>query len=213
MDNLRDKLALYLVTDRDMLTCEMDMAIERAILGGVTIVQLREKGISDIEFIARAIIVKRVCDKYNVPLIINDNVNVCIAANADGVHLGQSDGNIKDARAKLGADKIIGVSARTIDMAIDAQSAGADYLGVGAVFGTTTKSDALTLSPEILQSIVSSVDIPVVAIGGVSLDNISKLDNTGIAGAAVISAILKSDDITLAASNIKAKLVSVIKIR
>ena len=201
---LCDNLTLYLVTDRDMLcgTSLLD-AIESAVKGGVTIVQLREKNSTLEDFIKIGKAVKNMLDNYNIPLIINDNIDVCIAVNADGVHLGSTDGSIKNARERLGADKIIGASARTVEGAKALEAEGADYLGVGAVFGTSTKLDAKTISEIILKDITSSVSIPVVAIGGVNADNICKLKGCGVFGVAVISAILKTDDIACAALAIK----------
>ena len=196
-NKLRENLTLYLVTDRGMVVDgDLTSAVESAVIGGVSIVQLREKGLNFDEFLARGRELKSVLDKHNIPLIINDNIDICIALDAYGVHLGQSDGGIAQARIKLGADKIIGASARTIEGARLAVSEGADYLGVGAVFGTSTKLDAHTISPEILAGIIASIDMPVVAIGGVSEHNISQLTGTSISGVAVISAILKADNIT-----------------
>ena len=203
-NNLKKNLALYLVTDRGMITGgDLLSAVEMAVKGGVTIVQLREKNASYDEFLARGIELKSMLDRYDIPLIINDNVDICIALDAYGVHLGQSDGNILDARKRLGEDKVIGASARTVEGARLAELQGADYLGIGAVFGTSTKLDASTISPDILGAIASSIHIPVVAIGGVSECNISQLEGKGASGVAVISAILKADDITDKASIIK----------
>ena len=208
----KNDLVLYLVTDRDMVhNTTLEIAIERAILGGVTIVQLREKKLSHDEFVRRAKRVKVICDRYNIPLIINDNVDVCREVNASGVHLGSQDMSIAQARNILGNDKIIGASARSVVMAKRAEMQGADYLGVGAVFGTSTKSDAVTISPSILKDIASSVDIPVVAIGGVSLENVEKLKDTCISGVAVISSILKSNDIMSTSMTFREKLKEVIK--
>lgn len=187
-------LKLYLVTDRKMANGALEEAVENAILGGVTIVQLREKNATFEEFCEKAKAMKTICDKYNVPLIINDNVEVCLAVGASGVHLGANDLDIAKAREKLGKNAIIGGSARSVEVARLAKKAGADYLGVGAVFGTNTKLDAKTISPEILKQIVTSVDIPVVAIGGVNTQNIEALKGVGISGVAVVSAILKEKD-------------------
>ena len=193
---LKDNLSLYLVTDRGMmLDRDLNSAVESAVRGGVSIVQLREKNASFEQFLERGVQLKRILDKHNVPLIINDNIEVCIALDAYGVHLGQSDGGIAEARALLGSDKVIGASARTVEGAMLAVAEGADYLGIGAVFGTSTKLDACTINPDILGEIASSVDVPIVAIGGVCENNILQLNGKGISGVAVISDILKSDDI------------------
>lgn len=196
-NKLRESLTLYLVTDRGMVEDgDLTSVVERAIIGGVSIVQIREKGLNFDEFLARGREIKSILDKHNIPLIINDNIDICIALDAYGVHLGQADGSIAQARIKLGVDKIIGASARTIEGARLAVSEGADYLGVGAVFGTSTKLDAHTITTEILAGIIASIDVPVVAIGGVSECNIAQLEGSRISGVAVISAILKADNIT-----------------
>lgn len=197
----REDLLLYLVTDRDMADGKLEDVVEEAILGGVTMVQLREKHATFEEFCEKALIMKAICDKYCVPLIINDSVEVCLTVGASGVHLGQSDCDIKSARSILGKDKIIGASARDIESAVRAASAGADYLGVGAVFGTTTKGDAKTINTQVLKSIAEQVNIPVVAIGGISEQNAVKLKGTGIAGVAVVSGIIKSKKVTKTAQN------------
>lgn len=204
-------LNLYLVTDRKMAQKPLEQAVEQAILGGVTIVQLREKDASFEEFCEKARAMKAVCDKYNIPLIINDNVEVCLAVGASGIHLGASDLDIEKARKMLGENAIIGGSARSVEIAKRAEKAGADYLGVGAVFGTSTKLDAKTISPKILKEIARSVNIPVVAIGGVSLANVEKLKDTGISGVAVVSGILKAEDERLAAQSFLQKLENICK--
>lgn len=197
----KEDLLLYLVTDRAMADGKLEQIVEETLSGGVTIVQLREKHTSFEQFCERARAIKCITDKYNVPLIINDDVDVCLAVNASGVHLGASDCDIATARKILGNDKIIGGSARDIVTAQKAQAAGADYLGVGAVFGTSTKPDAKTINPQILQSIVASVDIPVVAIGGINEQNVKKLKGTGIAGIAVVSSLIKSKNVKNSAQN------------
>lgn len=196
-------LLLYAVTDRTWLESRtLPEAVEEAILGGATFVQLREKNLSYEEFFKTAVEVKKVTDKYNIPFVINDNVDIAAAVDADGAHIGQSDEEINDAREKLGPDKIIGLSAGTVEEALKAEKNGADYIGVGAVFSTSTKLDADTVSQETLREICSTVNIPVVAIGGISKDNILELAGTGIAGAAVVSAIFAQDNIRASASDL-----------
>lgn len=190
-------LLLYLVTDRNMVNGCLEEVVQTAIEAGVTMVQLREKDANFEDFCAKAMVMKQICDKYNLPLIINDNIEVCLAVDASGVHLGGSDCDIPTAR-KILKGKIIGGSCRDIETAMRLQSQGADYLGVGAVFGTTTKKDAKTIDESILKSICDSVNIPVVAIGGINEQNISRLQGSGIAGVAVVSSILKAQDISLA---------------
>lgn len=192
----RENLRLYAVTDRTWLkNRSLAEDVEKAIKGGTTIVQLREKNISEEEFIESAKKIKAICDKYSVPLIINDNVEVAIASNADGVHIGQDDIPLSQARKLLGNDKIIGMTAKTVEQAQNAERNGADYLGSGAVFGTTTKDNAIKMELSTLKQITSSVDIPVVAIGGVNGDNVLELKETGIAGVAVVSGIFAQEDI------------------
>ena len=191
---------LYLVTDRGLLQGRsLEKAVEEAILGGVTLVQLREKDIDTRDFYNIALKIKAITSKYNVPLIINDRVDIALAVDADGVHIGQSDMEAKIVRKLIGEEKIIGVSARNLDEAMEAEKQGADYLGVGAVFGTTTKN----VSIEELKRIKSTVSIPVVAIGGISKENVSLLKDTGIEGISVISAILAEENIKEASKNLK----------
>lgn len=196
-------LLLYAITDRTWLKGKtLPKAVEEAILGGATFIQLREKNLSYGEFLKIAGEVKAVTDKYNVPFVINDNVDIAAAIDADGAHIGQSDEEIKTAREKLGPDKIIGLSAGTVEEAVKAEQSGADYIGVGAIFSTSTKLDADTVSLETLKEICRAVNIPVVAIGGISKDNVLELDGTGIAGISVVSAIFAQDDIKDAASEL-----------
>jgi thiamine-phosphate pyrophosphorylase len=201
-----EKMRLYAVTDHAWSTSEypFENQIEDALKSGVTFLQLREKNISDDEYIEIASRIKKLTDKYNVPFVINDNINVAVAVNADGVHLGQNDTNIMTARKILGKNKIIGASARTPQQAIQAYNDGADYLGTGAVFGTSTKKDARNITIEQLSSVCHSVNIPVVAIGGVNDKNMLQLKNSGIAGVAVVSAIFAQKDILSAVKNLKA---------
>lgn len=197
--------SLYLVTERSLLqNIELEQAVEEAILGGTTLVQLREKNISTMEFYKIAVDIKKVTDKYNVPLIIDDRLDIALAIDAAGIHVGQSDMPCEIARKLVGKDKIVGVSAGSVEEALKAQKDGADYLGVGAVFPTGTKKDATDVSMETLKEIVQKVNIPVVAIGGVSQDNVDKLADTGIDGISVISAILGKKDVRKAAEELKA---------
>lgn len=165
--------------------------------------QLREKELPSSEYIKLAIKVKKLTSKYNVPLIVNDSLEVAIASSADGVHLGQSDNLSSDIRDKIGADKILGVSATTIDQALKAQDIGADYIGVGSVFHTSSKDDAKRVEISLLKDISSSVSLPVVAIGGIDENNISKLAGSGILGVSIISAIFSQSDVFSASVRLK----------
>lgn len=197
-------LALYAVTDRKCIgSRNFETAIEDALKGGATIIQLREKGLDFDAFCDEAIRIREICHKYNAPLIINDNVEVALKSDADGVHLGQSDMSIEKARAILGKDKIIGGSARTAELARLAEKSGADYIGCGAVFGTATKSDAKYIGTKTLKSICESVSIPVVAIGGINAENAPLLKGCGMSGIAVVSSIFAADDILKAANELK----------
>ena len=202
--------SLYLVTDRNCLKNQpLEQAVEQAILGGVTLVQLREKNLDSRAFFEQALAIKAICQKHNVPLLINDRVDIAQAIDADGVHIGQSDLPCAIVRQILGKDKIIGVSARSVEQAVQAKQDGADYLGVGAMFATTTKTDAKTVSVETLAKIRQAVDLPIVAIGGVNADNLPALHeqlaaaHTTIDGVAVVSAILANDNPQLAAHTLK----------
>lgn len=191
-----EQLLLYAITDYSWLKGKsLESQVELALKGGATILQLREKSLNYDDFLEQALRLKPICKKYRVPLIINDNVEVALEADADGVHVGQEDMQAKEAREKLGPDKIIGVSCKTVDEALEAQTRGADYLGVGAIFPTKSKEDADPISFEALNEIVEAVDIPVVAIGGIELENIAQLQESGISGVSVISAIFAQDDI------------------
>lgn len=193
--------SLYIVTDRAILNGrDLCHAVEEAISGGATLVQLREKDVSSLEFYNIALDVKKVTDKYNIPLIINDRLDVALAVDAAGVHLGQSDFPCKVARKLIGEDKILGISAATLEDALKAEEDGADYVGVGAIFPTGTKLDADSVNIETLKNIKKSVHIPVVAIGGINENNFMLLKDTGIDGLAIISAILGKKDIIKAAS-------------
>lgn len=194
---------LYLCTDRELMTTDtITEAVELAIKGGVTVVQLREKDCSGRKFLEIAHEVKEITDAYEVPLIINDRLDIAMAVDADGVHLGQKDLPAAVARELLGPDKIIGVSAWNAELALRAQKEGADYIGAGDVFGTSTKADTHHVSLQELAKIKKTVKIPVVAIGGINMENIEKLKATGIDGVAVISAILAARNITAAAEEL-----------
>lgn len=191
---------LYLCTDSALMTARsVEECVEQAVRGGVTIVQLREKNASSRELYELAKRVKRVTDAHKVPLIINDRVDICMAVDASGVHLGQKDLPCREARRLLGRDKLIGVSAALPEEAVRAQEDGADYLGVGAVFSTATKTDTRPVTRETIAAIRRAVTIPFVVIGGVNAENITSLYGLGINGAAVVSAVAAKPDITAAA--------------
>ena len=200
----KKSLCLYLVTDRAWLK-ENALAdqIETAVKSGVTFVQLREKKLALKDFIKMAEKIKRITDACQVPFVINDNIEVALAIDADGVHVGQQDMNARDVRKIIGNDKILGVSAQTVEHALAAERCGADYLGVGAVFGTDTKLDAQRVSRDTLKEITKRVRIPVVAIGGIDETNILTLKGSHIEGVAVVSAILAKPDICAATRNLK----------
>ena len=200
----RKQLLLYGVTDRSWLNGQtLYEQVRLALEGGVSFLQLREKNLSEQAFLEEAKEIQKLCREYKVPFIINDNVDLALEIDADGVHVGQSDMEAGDVRAKLGPDKIIGVSAQTVGQALLAQERGADYLGVGAVFHTDSKADAADISHETLKAITEAVDIPVIAIGGISKENVSELSGTGICGIAVISAIFAEKDIKNATKKLK----------
>lgn len=200
----RNDLVLYAVTDRSWLGEEtLYSQVEKALKGGATFIQLREKKLDEGSFLEEAKEIQKLCRQYQVPFVINDNVDIAARIDADGVHVGQSDMEAGDVRKKLGPDKIIGVSAQTVEQALRAQEHGADYLGVGAVFPTGSKEDATEVSHETLKAICDAVDIPVIAIGGINSGNVSELRGTGICGVAVISAIFAKKDICAAAVELK----------
>lgn len=187
-------LSLYLVTDKSDDMEKFLNTIEEAIKGGTTVVQIREKTAETLDFYNLALKVKEITTKYDIPLIINDRVDVALAIDADGVHVGQSDMPCDITRKLIGDDKILGVSAATIEEAKKAQNDGADYIGTGAVFPTQTKDDAPSITKQDLKEIVDSIDIPVVAIGGITLENACELKDTGIKGLSVVSAIMSSEN-------------------
>lgn len=200
----KKELQLYAITDRHWLNGRsLYEVVKESLDGGVTFLQLREKQLDEDHFLEEAKKLQGLCSEYNVPFIINDNVEIALAINADGVHIGQSDMEMKEAREKLGPDKIIGVSAHTKEEALLAQAQGADYLGVGAVFPTSSKDDAESVSYETLKEICEVVSIPVVAIGGITKDNLHQLSGSGISGISVISAIYAQPDIKEAARELK----------
>jgi len=197
-------LLLYAVTDRSWLGEDtLPGQVERAVKGGATFVQLREKELEEEHFLEEAREIRKLCREYRIPFVVNDDVEIALAADADGVHVGQGDMEAGDVRKRLGPDKIIGVSVQTAEQAVLAQERGADYLGVGAVFPTGSKADAQEVSLETLKEICKAVDIPVVAIGGIGMDNVGELSGSGICGIAVISAIFAQEDIEGAARKLK----------
>ena len=207
----KNDLLLYAVTDRHWLgKRNLKEVVKESLDGGVTFVQLREKTLEDDKFLEEAKELKQLCKEYNVPFVINDNVDIAIAMDADGVHVGQSDMEAGNVREKLGPDKIIGVSAQTVEQAVLAEQRGADYLGVGAVFPTGSKDDAVEVSHETLKAICEAVSIPVIAIGGISVGNVKELAGSGIVGIAVISAIYAAEDIKKAAEDLKAETARVV---
>lgn len=201
---LNNSLLLYAITDRHWLNGKtLYSQVELALKGGATMIQIREKDLDENAFLKEAEQIQSLCAKYCVPFIVNDNVELAVKIGADGVHVGQSDMSAKDVRALIGKDKILGVSAQTVEQALEAQKCGADYLGTGAVFPTGSKDDAQVLGVQTLKEICSAVNIPVVAIGGISKDNILELKKSGIAGVSVISAIFTQNDIVAATAELK----------
>ena len=200
----KNSLLLYAVTDRNWLKGQtLAQQVEQALLGGATMIQLREKQLDLPHFRREALEIQAICRRYGVPFLINDNVDLALDIGADGVHVGQEDMEAGLVRQKLGMGKILGVSAHSPQEALRAQSAGADYLGAGAVFHTGTKTDVSTLSYDTLRDICAAVKIPVVAIGGIGEGNILQLKGTGIAGAAVVSALFAQPDVQKAAQHMR----------
>lgn len=201
-------LLLYVVTDRHWLEGRtLASVVEESLKGGATFVQLREKNLGKDEFLEEAKAIQKLCRRYDVPFVINDDVSIALLADADGVHVGQEDMEAGSVREKVGTDKIIGVSAQTVEQAIAAEKSGADYLGVGAVFPTTSKEDADMVSYDTLREICHAVNIPVIAIGGIDEHNALELSGSGICGIAVISAVYAQKDICGATGELK-KIVS-----
>lgn len=192
----KEMLRLYAVTDRSWLRGQTLLEqVEQALIGGATLVQLREKELDEDAFLREAIDMAKLCHRYGVPLLINDNVEIARRSGADGVHVGQEDMEAAAVRSILGSDMIVGVTAKTAGQALRAQEAGADYLGSGAVFGSSTKLNAKPMTRELLKSICNAVSIPVVAIGGINRENILDLAGTDIDGVAVVSGIFAAADI------------------
>lgn len=188
-------MLVYAVTDRAWVgKMSLYEQVEASLQNGATCIQLREKELDDDSFLKEAIELATLCRRYGVPFIVNDNVEIAIACHADGVHVGQQDMKASDVRKKVGENMIIGVSAHTVEEAVEAVKQGADYLGLGAVFSTSTKTDADTMSYETLKAICDAVEIPTVAIGGISAGNIMKLKGSGVDGVAVVSAIFGAPD-------------------
>ena len=204
-DEIRSAMLLYAVTDRAWLGARtLPEVAEEVLQNGATFLQVREKGLDHAAFLAEAGELKALAGRYHVPFVVNDSVEVALECGADGVHVGQSDIRGRDIRALIGPDKILGISANTVEIALAAQRAGADYIGVGAVFGTTTKKDAKNLSVEQLRAICDAVDIPVVAIGGIGAENLLQLRGSGVDGVAVVSAIFAQPDPGAAAKRLRA---------
>ena len=200
----KENMRLYAVTDRAWTGRQSLMEqVECALKGGVTCVQLREKGLDEAAFLEEAIQMKQLCARYGVPFIVNDNVEIAVKCGADGVHVGQSDMEAGHVRQMVGEKMMIGVSARTVEEALAAQAAGADYLGVGAMFSTSTKLDAHVLSHQTLRDICAAVDIPVTAIGGINEENMMRLAGSGVDGVALVSAIFAAEDIEAACRRLK----------
>ena len=213
MSNCVEKdLLLYAVTDRYWLGEEtLYDQVKKALDGGATFIQLREKNLAREKFLEEAIQIQELCRMYKVPFVINDEVSIAKEIDADGVHVGQSDMEALDVRNMLGPDKILGVSAQTVEQALLAEAHGADYLGVGAVFATGSKDDADDVSHETLKAICEAVSIPVIAIGGITKDNVAQLTGSGICGVAVISAIFGQKDITVATGSLKQAVIKMLE--
>lgn len=196
--------SIYLVTDRDLMSTKtLEEAVEQAIIGGCTLVQLREKDCSSLDFYSTAVKIKEITDKYNVPLLINDRLDIALAVDAAGVHVGQSDLPVSVVRKIIGEDKIIGISAGTLEEALKGQKDGADYLGVGAMYATGTKKDANPTSMEELKKIKENVSLPIVVIGGINKERVKDFKGTGIDGLAIVSAIISQKDIAEATTILK----------
>ena len=205
-------LLLYAVTDQAWVGKQTLLEqIEDALKGGATIVQLREKELDMDSFVEEAIQARDLCHKYNVPLIINDNVDVAIKSGADGVHVGIEDAPVEEIRKRVSSDFIVGATCKTVEQAKIAEAAGADYMGVGAVFPSPTKTNAIRITNEQLREIVSSVSIPAVAIGGISYDNVCEIKGSSVSGVAVVSAIFGAEDIEKATTLLKERVRAVLE--
>ena len=195
-DEIRKAMLLYAVTDQMWLKEDETLGnvVESVLQNGATFLQIREKDLAQDAFEAEAERLKTLCTQHGVPFVVNDSVEIALQCDADGVHVGQSDIKGRDIRSMIGPDKILGISAGTVEEAVAAEKAGADYIGVGAIFTTSTKKNARNMTMEQLKEIVSSVSIPVVAIGGISAENILQLRGSGVDGVAVVSAIFAAED-------------------
>lgn len=212
MNFCKDNLCLYAVTDRAWVGKQTLLEqIEDALIGGVTMVQLREKTLDENAFIEEAIEVKKLCNRYHVPLIINDNVDVALKSGADGVHVGIEDAPVAEIRKQVSEDFIIGATAKTVEQARLAQASGADYLGVGAVFPSPTKKQAIRITAKQLREICDSVAIPAVAIGGISCSNVEELTGSGIDGIAVVSGIFAAEEIQKTTKQLKKSAMALIE--
>lgn len=208
----KKQLLLYAVTDRSWLGEKtLKQVVKESLDGGVTFVQLREKHLDEASFLKEAKEIQALCREYHVPFVINDDVELAKEIDADGVHVGQSDMEAGDVRKKLGPEKIIGVSAHTVEEAILAEKRGADYLGVGAVFHTTSKDDAGNITMNTVKEICEAVSIPVIAIGGISQENVCELSGSGVCGVAVISAIYAQKDILEVTKKLKEKVEEMVR--
>ena len=208
---MKPDYTLYAITERSLVGRQsLYEQVEAALRGGAGIIQLREKNISEQEFIDEALKLKEICHGYNVPLIINDNLDVALKSGADGVHVGAEDMPVSEIRRIAGDNFIIGATAKTVEQAVKAEKDGADYLGSGAVFPSPTKKNALRITPELLKQICTAVKIPVVAIGGITLENMDEVKNCNVSGIAVVSAVFGADDIEKATKQLKQKADSII---
>ena len=207
----KDALKLYAITDRSWLNGEtLADEVEKALRGGATIVQLREKGLDHDALLQEAIEIGALCHRYSVPFIINDDVQIALECGADGVHVGQEDMAAAEARRLLGPDRIVGVTCKTVEQAIEAERQGADYLGSGAMFPSLAKPGATGISFDTLRAICAAVETPVVAIGGITHENVDKLRDTGIAGVCVVGAIFAQPDPEQAARALKEKVTQIL---
>ena len=210
----KDMLLLYAVTDRSFVGRQsLYEQVEDALIGGVTMVQLREKCLSEEDFIKEAIEIRELCHRYHTPLIINDNADVALKSGADGVHVGIEDTPVAEIRKRVGNALIIGATAKTAEQAQAAEREGADYLGIGAVFPSPTKKNAIRITVRQLKEITSSVSVPTVAIGGISIDNVSQLQGGGMDGIAVVSAIFGADNIRETTARLKEKAIAAVKLQ
>ena len=201
---LRESLLLYGITCAGTELTTLTRQVEEALIGGATMIQLREKTLDRAEYLRKALAVGAICRRYGAPFIVDDSLEVALESGADGLHVGQDDVSVAEARATLGDDKIVGVSAKTVDQALAAQESGADYLGVGAIYPTQTKENPIMTSVERLKSICAAVRLPVVAIGGIKKDRLAPLRDSGICGVAVVTGIFSAPDVRLAASELRA---------